>query len=50
MNWEKLWIDVFGTSNFMGLNMGFWVSLFVVILIVIIMNLIFWIIKPKING
>lgn len=47
MNWRKLWIHIFGTSTFMGLDMGFWVSLFVVVCIVILMNIIFWTIKPK---
>lgn len=47
MNWTKLWFKMFGTSTFMGLDMGFWVSLGVVIIIVILMNIIFWTVKPK---
>lgn len=47
MNWTKIWIDLFGTTTLWGLDMGFWVSISVVILIVILMNVIFWCIKPK---
>ena len=31
-----------GTTKFMGLDMGFWVSIAVVIVVVILMNVIFW--------
>lgn len=24
MNWTNLWIKLFGTTKFMGLDMGFW--------------------------
>lgn len=47
MNWAKIWIDLFGTTTLWGLDMGFWVSISIVALIVILMNLIFWCIKPK---
>lgn len=47
MNWAKLWMKVFGRTTFIGLDMGFWVSLVIVILIVILMNLIFWMLKPQ---
>lgn len=46
MNWTNLWIKLFGTTKFMGLDMGFWVSIAVVIVVVIVvvilMNVIFW--------
>ena len=42
MNWTNLWIKLFGTTKFMGLDMGFWVSIAVVIVVVILMNVIFW--------
>ena len=38
---------MFGTTEFLGLNMGFWVSMAVVALIVIVMNVVFWSMKPK---
>ena len=47
MNWAKIWMDLFGTTTLWGLNMGFWVSMGVVLLIVILMNVVFWIMKAK---
>ncbi len=47
MNWTKIWLDLFGTTTLWGIDMGFWVSLGVVALIVILMNAIFWSLKPK---
>lgn len=47
MNWAKIWMDLFGTTTLWGLNMGFWVSMGVVLLIVILMNVVFWSMKPK---
>ena len=46
VNWIALWMKIFGTTEFLGLNMGFWVSMAVVALIVIIMNVVFWSMKP----
>lgn len=52
MEWKELWMTIFGTCDWMGLNMGFWVSMTVVLLIVIAMNAVLWgiesrYIKPK---
>lgn len=47
MNWKELWMTLFGTCEWFGLNMGFWVSMAAVLLIVILMNVVFWGIKPK---
>ena len=47
MNWKELWMTIFGTCEWLGLNMGFWVSMAAVLLIVILMNVVFWGIKPK---
>ena len=47
MNWKELWMTLFGTCEWLGLNMGFWVSMAAVLLIVILMNVVFWGIKPK---
>ena len=49
MNWTNLWIKIFGTSKWLGVDMGFWVSMGVTALIVIIMNLVFWNMKPYRN-
>lgn len=46
MNWINLWMTLFGTAEFLGLNMGFWVSMAVVALIVVLMNVVFWNMKP----
>ena len=46
MNWTTLWMKLFGTTTWLGINMGFWVSMGVTALIVIVMNLVFWNMKP----
>lgn len=52
MDWTNIWMKLFGTSALWGVDMGFWVGMSAVVLIVIVMNLVFWGIKsPKqING
>lgn len=47
MNWVDFWMKLFGTTELLGLNMGFWASMAVVALIVILMNVGFWSMKPK---
>lgn len=47
MNWNDIFMYVFGRLSFCGLDMGFWVSLAAVIVIVIAMNVVFWGLKPK---
>lgn len=47
VNWNEIWMKLFGTTEWLGLNMGFWVSMAVVVLIVIIMNLVFGGMKPQ---
>lgn len=47
MNWRELWMMIFGRCEWLGLNMGFWASMAVVLLIVILMNAVFWGIKKK---
>ncbi len=47
MNWTGIWMKLFGTTTLWGLNMGFWVALATVALIVIVMNAVFWGMKPK---
>lgn len=39
-------MKLFGTTEYLGLNMGFWVSLTLVLLIVLLMNVVFWGMKP----
>lgn len=47
MTWSNLWMDLFGRTSFCGVDMGFWVALSAVLLIVILINAVFWGIKPK---
>lgn len=49
MEWKELWMTIFGTCEWMGLNMGFWASMAVVLLIVIAMNVVLWGMKLR-NG
>lgn len=49
MNWATIWMNLFGTTSFLGIDMGFWVGMAVVLLIVILMNVVLWSIKPKRN-
>ncbi len=44
---EYYWIRLFGTASLWGLDMGFWLSMGLVLLIVILMNVIFWGMKPR---
>lgn len=47
MTWATIWMDLFDTTSFLGIDMGFWVAMAVVSLIVILMNVVFWSMKPK---
>ena len=38
VDWKDLWLTIFGRTEWLGLNMGFWVSMAVVALIVILVN------------
>lgn len=50
MNWATFWMNLFGTISFLGIDMGFWVGMAVVSLIVVLMNVVFWRMKPKRNN
>lgn len=43
----NLWIKIFGTTTWLGIDMGFWVSMGITALIAILMNVVFWSMKPK---
>ena len=47
MNWKEIGMTLFGTTEWLGLNIGFWVSMAAVVLIVIVMNVVFWGMKPQ---
>lgn len=46
MNFRKIWLALFGTDEWLGLDIGFFVALGLVILLVILMNVVFWTRKP----
>ena len=47
MNWTAIWLKLFGTTSFLGIDMGFWTAMGVILLIVVLMNAVFWGMKPK---
>lgn len=47
MNWTNIWMNLFGTTTLFGLDIGFWVAMAVVALIVVLMNVVFWGMKTK---
>lgn len=47
MNWTAIYMNLFGTTSFLGINIGFWIAMTIVLLIVILMNVVFWNMKPK---
>ena len=38
MNWTMIWMKLFGTTAWLGIDMGFWAALAGVALIVLLMN------------
>lgn len=46
MAWKELWMNLFGRTQWLGINMGFWVGLGAVLLVVLVMNVVFWSMKP----
>lgn len=47
VNWTAIWLKLFGTTSFLGIDMGFWAAMGVILLIVVLMNAVFWGMKPK---
>ena len=47
MTWTTIWMKLFGATTLWGLDMGFWAAMAVVCLIVILMNAVFWSLKPE---
>ena len=42
INWNTIWMNLFGRTELFGINMGFWAAITVTGLIVILMNMVFW--------
>lgn len=47
MNWTNIWMNLFGSGSWLGIDMGFWVSMGLCAIIVLVMNLVFWNLRPK---
>lgn len=47
MNWKELWLSLWGTTEFLGVDMGFWMAMAMIVLIVIVTNLVAWSLRPK---
>ncbi|MCC8059016.1 hypothetical protein [Cloacibacillus sp.] len=46
MNWTAIWLDLFGKTEWLGVNIGFWASMLICAAAVAGMNLLFWGMKP----
>lgn len=46
MNWTKLWMKLFGTTTWLNVDIGFWVSMGASLLVAVVMVIIFWSMKP----
>ena len=42
INWNTIGMNLFGRTELIGINMGFWAAITVTGLIVILMNMVFW--------
>ncbi|WP_455542966.1 hypothetical protein [Intestinibacter sp.] len=49
MNWNNIWNTLFNKTELFGINMGFWVSLAIILIVVVAMNITFWSMKPLKN-
>ena len=47
MNCDKLWLKLFDTTEWLGVDAAFWIMMTLVVIIVIAMNVIFWGLPPK---
>ncbi len=50
MRWATVWMKLFGTTTFWGIDMGFWAAMAGIVLIVLLMNAVFWGLKPKLKS
>lgn len=46
MKLTQIWVALFGTAEWLGFDIGFWVSLAAIATVVIAMNVVFWSVKP----
>ena len=50
MNWNNLWMQLFGVTELWGISMSFWIALSMVALLVVAMNVVLWSLKPKVKA
>lgn len=48
--WNILWLRLFGDTQWLGLDWGFWIAMGLTGLIVVFMNVFFWALPPKKDG
>ena len=46
MNWAAIWMTVFGTTTWMNIDIGFWMSMGASVLVAVCMVIVFWSMKP----
>lgn len=47
---NEIWLTLFGSDELLGLARDFWLFMAAVLLIVVIMNIVFWRMKPQRAG
>lgn len=47
INLNDIWKYFFGTTQWLGIDIGFWAAMLVCAVVVILMNIVFWGMKPK---
>ena len=46
MTWNEIWLDIFGTTTYWGVDMGFWLGMGISLLVAVLMNVVFWSMPP----
>ncbi len=47
LDWNGLWIQIFGTDTLWGYDVSMWIGLLAVIIVVVAMHIVYWIMyKP----
>ena len=47
---NEIWLTLFGSGEILGLARDFWLFMAAVLLIVVVMNIVFWGMKPQRTG
>lgn len=50
MNLTNIWQTLFGATHWFNIDISFWASMFVCLIIVILMNIVSWGIRPKVKS